>query len=69
MVSNLSERWSRCSRSRCWLDAHNHSELTPTFPGSTSPRDYGAVTLIMGVVAPVIMAVLVVPVWIMFFNV
>jgi hypothetical protein len=38
-------------------------------PGSTSPRDYGAGTLIIGVVAPVIMAVLAVPVWIMFFNV
>jgi hypothetical protein len=35
----------------------------------TSPRGYGAGTLIMGVVAPVIMAVLAVPVWIMFFNV
>jgi len=30
---------------------------------------YGAGTLIMGAVAPVIMAVLAAPVWIMFFNV
>jgi len=36
---------------------------------STSPCGYGAGTLIMGAVAPVIMAVLAVPVWIMFFNV
>jgi len=34
-----------------------------------SPCGYGAGTLIMGAVAPVIMAVLAVPVWIMFFNV
>ena len=36
-----------------------------------SPSGYGVArgTLIMGVVAPVMMAVLVVPVWIMFFNV
>jgi hypothetical protein len=34
-----------------------------------SARGYGAGTLIIGAVAPVIMAVLAVPVWIMFFNV
>jgi hypothetical protein len=51
------------------VDAHDHAEVTFTSPGSASPRDYGAGTLIMGAVAPVIMAVLAVPVWIMFFNV
>ena len=59
-------------RQQCAVGSVPDSGTLPCFgmaPGSTSPRDYGAGTLIMGVVAPVIMAVLAVPVWIMFFNV
>src|SRR6266446_10592866 len=48
------------------LTAHAIIDLSQAHPSSSG---YGAGTLIMGVVAPVIMAVLATPVWIMFFNV
>ena len=53
----------------CHFGMNMHERTRAAAPGSTSPRDYGAGTLIIGVLAPVTMAVLAVPVWIMLFNV
>src|SRR5262249_21302858 len=47
------------------LTADASIDLSQAHPSSSG---YGAGTLIMGVVAPVAMAVLATPVWIMFFN-
>jgi hypothetical protein len=48
------------------LTANAITDLSQAHPSSSA---YGAGTLIMGAVAPVTMAVLATPVWIMFFNV